>query len=154
LLYSASPSALERWVLPSLEVVTVGLPFCVFKLLTGAIALASPPLAPLGYALLALGAVDAVLNLGNLLALLTVQRRISGVCLTDITLRALGRTERPDLGLALDVFLSFALVAIVVGFGLLARLPSGTLMLWNLSVVLNVLGAGIGRLVTALRKPA
>ena len=145
---------MERWILPALEVLTVGLPFCVFKLLTGAIALGAPSLVPLGYALIALGVVDAVLNLVNLLALLTVQRRISGVCLTDLVLRALGRTERPDLGLAVDVFLSFALVAIVVGLGFLVHLPRWALLMWNMSVVLNVLGAGIGRLVTALRKPA
>lgn len=52
------------------------------------------------------------------------------------------------------MFLSFALVAIVVGLGLLAHLPRWALILWNMSVVLNVLGAGIGRLVTALRKAA
>jgi len=130
------------------EILTVGLPFCVFKLLTGAIALGTAA-APLGYALLALGAIDAVLNLANLVSWLAVRRRVGGVCLADLASRRLGGG---DLGLAIDVFLSFALVAVVVGAGLFARMPAGTLVWWNVAVVANVLGAGIGRLFAALRE--
>lgn len=140
---------MQRWVLPSAEILTVGLPFCVFKLSAGAIALGAPTLAPLGYALLALGAIDAVLNLVNLIALVAAHRRVSGVCLADVALRGRG-----DLGLAIDVFLSFALVAVVIGFGLLLRMPRWALPIWNVAVVLNVLGAGIGRLFAALRERA
>jgi hypothetical protein len=140
-------SSSYRWILPSAEVVTVGLPFCVFKLLTGLI-LIGTALAPLGVGLIALGAIDLVLNGLNLATLLTAHRRVSGVCLADVLLGR-GAAER-ELALALDMFLSFALVAAVVGFGLLLRLPAWALTLWNLAVVLNVLGAGIGRLVAAL----
>ena len=139
----------QRWVVPAAEILTVGLPFCVFKVLTGAIAVASPSVAVLGYGLLVMGAIDTLLNLVNLVGLLALRRRIAPVCLTALVLRA-----RPDLGLAIDVFLSFALVALVIGAGLFARLPSGTPPIWNLAVVLNVLGAGTGRLFSALRRPA
>jgi hypothetical protein len=132
-------------LLSSAEILTVGLPFCVFKLLTGAIALSTPSLAPLGYALLALGVVDGALNVVNLVALLVARRRVSGLCLADVALGG-------ELGLAVDVFLSFGLVAIVIGFGLLLRIPPWALPIWNIAVVLNVLGAGIGRLFTALRR--
>jgi hypothetical protein len=138
----------QHWLVPSAEVLTVGLPFCVFKLLTGWIAVHTP-LAPVGYALLALGAVDLVLNATNLAALLVAHRRVGGVCTLDVVL---GRDR--DLALAVDVFLSFALVAIVVGFGLLLRLPRWALPLWNLAVVVNVVGAGAARLLTAIRADA
>lgn len=138
--------ALQRWILPCAEILTVGLPFCVFKLLTGLILLGTT-LAPIGYVLLALGTVDLVLNLINLAALLVAHRRISAVCSTEIALRRAGDTR---LGLAADVFLSFGLVAIVVGGGLLPRLPAWALSSWNLAVVLNVLGAGVGRLLGAV----
>ena len=125
---------------------TVGLPFCAFKLLTGLV-LIGTALAPLGVALIALGAIDLVLNALNLATLLTARRRVSGVCLADVLLGR-GAAER-ELALAIDMFLSFTLVAAVVGFGLLLRLPGWALATWNLAVVLNVLGAGIGRLVAA-----
>lgn len=144
----------QRWLLPAVEVLTVGLPFCAFKLLTGEIAVSTASFAPVGYALLALGFVDLVLNTLNLAALLTVHRRVSSVCFVELVLRARGR--RSDVGLAIDVFVSFGLVAMVVGFGWIARIPGSALPVWNLAVVLNVLGAGVGRLLTALprRGPA
>jgi hypothetical protein len=128
------------------EIVGVGLPFCVFKALTGVIALHTA-VAAAGYALLALAAVDTVLNLVNLAGLVLVRRRPVGTCLTAL---AFGRGN--DVGIALDVFLSFSLVALVVGAGLLARLPAAALPVWNAAVVLNVLGAGGGRLLEAVRR--
>jgi hypothetical protein len=142
-------SPLHRWVVPSAEIISVGLPFCVFKLLTGLVALGTP-LAPLGVALLALGAFDTALNLGNLATLLVARRRLTWVCTTDLLLRR----RDDDLGVALDVFVSFTLVAVVIGFGLLARVPAPLMPLWNAAVVLNVLGAGIGRLLGTRRRPA
>ncbi|MEZ4365204.1 MAG: hypothetical protein R2939_02815 [Kofleriaceae bacterium] len=148
----AEPSSLRRWVLPATEILTVGLPFCAFKLLTGLIALSSSVAAPVGYVLLGWGAVDLVLNLVNLGALLLRHRRVGAVCLTELALRRLGRaTAHADLGLAVDVFLAFGLVALVVGLGWLRRLGAEAVIVWNLAVVLNVLGAGVGRLVGALR---
>lgn len=136
-----------RPLLQLAEVVTVGLPFCVFKLLTGLIAIETV-LAPVGYVLLALGTADVVLNLLNFGALLVARRRVGAVCVADLALR---KYRARGLGLAVDVFVSFALVAVVVGAGLIARVPAWALPLWNFSVVLNVLGAGVGRLASALR---
>ncbi len=145
-----APPAARRWLLSCAEIAAVGLPFCAFKILTGAVLL-DLSLAPLGAALIALGAVDLALNLANLVAWVAERRAISGVCLTEILARRLGGPRRGELGLALDVLLSFSLVALVVGLGLVGRLPPGSLGIWNVAVVLNVLGAGIGRVLAALR---
>lgn len=133
------------------EIITVGLPFCAFKLLTGFIALHTPTLSVLGYALIALSVLDLAFNLVNLTSLAIVRRRVSRVCSTDFVVHRLpwGKTY-DDLGIALDVFLSFSLVALVVGAGLLTRMPSWGLRMWNTAVVFNVLGAGIGRLLGSL----
>jgi hypothetical protein len=120
-----------------LEILTVGLPFCAFKLLTGLVAYPSP----VAYPLLILGAIDAVLNVVNLFVKVPT-------CFTDLVLR------RHELALALDVFISFALVAIVIGFSLLPRLPAWALPIWSAAVILNVLGAGVGRLLAATRTSA
>lgn len=127
------------------------MPFCVFKLLTGLIALRSSTLAPLGYVLLALGSVDLLLNAANLVTLLATGKRVGAVCLSDVLLRRFSSGDS-ELGLAVDVFLSFGLVAIVIGFGLLLRIPAWALPIWNIAVVLNVLGAGVGRLFVAVRR--
>ena len=132
-------------LLALLELVTVGLPFCAFKILTGVIAV---QWSPAGYALIALGIIDLVLNTVNLIALVALRRRIGSVCLVELVLRRFAR--RAEVGLAIDVFVSFALVALVVGLGWIALIPAAVLPLWNLAVVLNVLGAGVGRLFSAL----
>jgi hypothetical protein len=134
-------------VLPCAEILTVGLPFCVFKGLTGLIACG---MSPAGYVLVALGLVDLGLNLVNLGYLLVARRRAGALCVLEFAFRGRQRTGG-NLGLAVDMFFSFALVAIVVGAGLLPRLPAFALSLWNIAVVFNVLGAGAGRLVSALR---
>lgn len=121
-----------------LEILTVGLPFCAFKLLTGLIAYPSP----VAYPLLILGAIDAVLNLLNLVVKVPT-------CFLDVVL-----PRRHELALALDVFISFALVAIVIGFSLLPQLPAWALPIWSAAVILNVLGAGVGRLLAATRTSA
>ncbi len=140
----------SAWLLPLAEIVTVGLPFCAFKALTG-LALVST-VAPVGWALVALGAVDLWLNLLNLGSLALRRRRVVAVCVADLLLGRSGEGEaRGDRGIALDVFVSFALVALVVGAGWLARVPPRLLPVWNAAVVFNVLGAGIGRLLSAWR---
>ncbi len=151
---SAAPTSPRPWLLPAVEIVTIGLPFCAFKVLTGLVLLEHGA-APAGYALIALGAIDLALNLVNLGTLLGLRRAVSGVCLSDVVMRRLGRSgARPDLGLALDALLSFGLVAIVIGFGLLRHLPRWGLVTWNVAVILNVIGAGLSRLWAALRARA
>ena len=49
--------------------------------------------------------------------------------------------------------MSVTLVASMIGFGLLGRLSRADLGAWNVSVVLNVLGAGLGRLAETLLAP-
>lgn len=115
-----------------LEVLTVGLPFCVFKILTGLF------MGRWGLPLVVLGAADALVNLANLAALLVLRRRVLPLCLSQILLR---RAD-PELAAALDVALSFLLVAIIIGGNFLGRFPAPLIRLWSAAVVMNVLGAG------------
>ncbi len=139
-------ASLEPWLLPCAEIVTVGVPFCVFKVLTGFIISSATPL---GFVLIALGCCDLLLNVVNFIALLFARRRVAGLCVAEIVV---GRVSGDrNLGLAIDVFFSFVLVAVVIGAGLLSRLPASLLPIWNVAVVLNVLGAGAARLLSAVR---
>ena len=56
-----------------------------------------------------------------------------------------------DLGNSLDVFLSFSIVAFMIAGNHLKEIPSEHMTVWNLSVILNVLGAGLGRVKDSLR---
>jgi hypothetical protein len=142
----------QRRFLGIFEILTVGFPFCAFKAITGRLLLAQGAPAPLGWALLALAGVDGALNLAGLLALLTGRKSALGVCAVQqaIMLVRPGKPHSRDLGLALDMLLAFALVAGVIGFGYIPRLPHADLHAWNVAVVLNVLGAGLGRLTETL----
>ena len=46
----------------------------------------------------------------------------------------------------------FALVALMIGAGRLRSMPAGRLAVWNACVILNVLGAGLGRFGDSWRK--
>jgi hypothetical protein len=51
----------------------------------------------------------------------------------------------------MDVFLSFSIVAYIIGLGYIVNLNSIELYIWNIAVVLNVLGAGYGRFMSSVR---
>lgn len=135
-----------------LEIVTIGFPFCVFKILTGVAVLGRPWLTPLGWALIALGVIDAVVNVLNFATLAAGRARLFGICLTHILFARLRpeRVEWADVGLSIDVMISFVLVASAIAFGLSGVLPDTARHLWSMAVILNVLGAGISRLSTSL----
>jgi hypothetical protein len=130
-----------------LEVLTIGLPFCGFKVLAG-LSLAGA----LGMVLVALGVIDALINLINLVGLLILRRRPLSACLFAVVLswRRPLHTWR-DLGNSVDVLLSFSLVAFMIAASRLGSLSTQQLAVWNACVILNVLGAGLGRFGQSLR---
>jgi len=133
---------------PLFEIITVGFPFCAFKILAGL---------ALGQVwLIFWGALDLIINTANLLALIISRHRATDACVLSLILRSLKKptsTAKPlwqELGNSVDVLLSFAIVALMLGGGFLKLLKPAQLMLWNISVILNVLGAGSMRLSQSL----
>lgn len=134
-----------------LEVVTVGLPFCGFKILSGT-SLGGPA----GFLLIGLGVLDAAINGVNLLGLLATRRRPMAACTLALATSSFRRASAApqrwlDLGNSLDMLLAFALVALMIGSGRLASMTPERLAAWNACVILNVLGAGLGRLGASVR---
>ena len=139
-----------------LEVVTVGFPFCAFKVLTGIVLFSFGRWAALGWVLIGIGVVDLVLNAIAFVAVAATGRNVLPVCLSQwvVNLLRARRSGSRELGLSIDAMFAFTLVAAMIGFGWLVQLSRAALTVWSLSVVLNVLGAGLGRLtesVLALR---
>ena len=141
-----------RRLLSLLAVVTLGFPFGIFKVLCGRALLASRTGAVVGWPLVALGALDLLLNLISIPPLVSGRPARLGVCfLEHVAVRLAARTPAwREFGLALDAMISFALVAAMITLGLLARLSPLETRVWSACVVLNVLGAGLGRLATSV----
>lgn len=126
------------------EIITVGLPFCAFKIIAG-----------IGLSqiwLTAWGAIDLTMNAVNLIWVIVRRERLVDVCLLALILRVIRKPLRDEqsgwqnLGKSADVLFSFLLVALMLGGGFLGTLAPAQLKLWNMSVILNVLGAGSSRL--------
>lgn len=132
-----------------LEIITIGLPFCAFKCLTG--------LYYGQYWLVVLGIVDLIFNFINLLSVIYRRKRVLDACFISFMVRLIKKPHSDvkslwqDLGNSTDVLLSFILVAMVLASGAINHLPADHLQLWNIAVILNVLGAGSGRLTTSLK---
>ena len=127
-----------------MEVVTVGLPFCGFKVVVG-LTCVSNGYVVAGWALVALGVVDVVINVINAVTLSAMGRRTLAACVFSVL------TPRRDLGNAIDTMFSFTLVAVMIGGGHIPTLAPQLLSAWNVCVIINVLGAGFGRLGQSLR---
>lgn len=133
-----------------LEVLTVGLPFCGFKVLAGL------SLGGAGWLLVGLGVLDALINLINLGGLLLYRTRPMSACTFALATYPFRRTVSSpqkwlDLGNSLDVLLAFALVALMIGFSQLDALPADRRAVWNTCTILNVLGAGLVRFGVSVR---
>ena len=132
-----------------LEIITIGLPFCVFKIVSG--------LFFHQYWLVGLGIVDSFINMINLVFLILQRKRIFDACLLSLLVRLIKKpsdqlkSQWEDLGNSIDVLLSFSLVAYVIGGGFIKQLPLTHLSIWNISVILNVFGAGSSRLTTSIK---
>jgi hypothetical protein len=142
-------SAFQR-LLVFVEAATIGVPFAVFKIVSGAalLQLGAPALA--GWALVVLGVLDALVNLLNAVVVACFGARLLPICVLDILLIR----RRKGLGPALDMMLSFSLVAAMIGTGHIGELPPSSLAAWNLAVICSVLGAGALRVLEATRRPA
>jgi hypothetical protein len=146
------------YVFNQFAIITIGLPFVVFKVLFGILLfrmLAFPLNGILCCVLVIWGMVDLLINVSNFCTLLIKKRYLMSVCLlATVFYRA--SLSKPlsnprseawnEFGAALDVMLSFSIVSIVVGGSLFHYLSNVEATIWNVSVVANVLGAGISRI--------
>ncbi|HRP69127.1 MAG TPA: hypothetical protein PLY93_06315 [Turneriella sp.] len=147
-----------------IDYITVGLPFAAFKILFALALLRAQSglfATSVAYALIALGVIDLTLNLLNSLSCLLLKKSITPVCFFASALALFSRkrsydapqhARHIDLGMALDVMLSFILVALCLALQYLKYFNSTELWTWNVAVIFNVLGAGIQRLLTSLQK--
>lgn len=139
-----------------IEIISVGFPFCAFKIITG--------LHFSFWPLIILGVVDLIFNTLNLIKTLLTKKPFEDACLLSFVASFHGRfylkkeksdlVNWRDLGNSFDVLLSFTLVAFIIGFGHIVNLEATQLNIWNICVVFNVFGAGYSRVAYAVHRLA
>ena len=129
----------------------VGLPFIGYKIFAGLIIWNMYPdqktADVAGTFFFVLGWGDLCVHAINWYGIFFRGKRILPVCLLAIANRKLPCFMlREEIGEAVDMMISFGIVAAVVGNGLFVFLEPYQIQLWNCCTVFNILGAGISQL--------
>ena len=133
-----------------LAVFTIGFPFVGYKILAGGVIprlYGNPAADIIALLFVVWGLIDLMLNAICLHAVCCRGHTHYPFCLLSVMARrhsVLSKWE--DSGDALDVMLSFCIVAWIVGQGLFGFMDGAQVKIWNICTVVNVLGAGISRL--------
>jgi hypothetical protein len=140
-------------------IITIGFPFVAYKAILGDILLTFN-YNIFAYMSISLGIIDFLFNLYRLILILLNKKADYPVCFLAFLFYKLAPKNThniefwKDLGAAIDVFLSFAIVSFMVGANMFSYLSSSYNILWSISTVINVMGAGFSRITysVSLRK--
>ncbi len=130
---------------PAFQALTIGLPFCIFKLLFGVLAVRmggeqQSGLVIFGWFIIAWAAVDLVMNLARILFQLAGRDSPLEYC----TIAQAGRLlKRPRLFLAVDTLLSFSIICFVLWSGWIVRLTVAESYLWYAATTLNLISLAV-----------
>lgn len=131
---------------PAFQALTIGVPFCIFKLLLGTLAIRigaeqqSGLLAFSGWAITAWAAADMAMNLARVFFHLAGRESPVEYC----TIAQAGRLfGRPRLFLAIDTFLSFAIICFALWSGWITLLRPAESYLWYGATTLNLISLSL-----------
>jgi hypothetical protein len=118
---------------------TIGFPFCIFKVLCGRVAFDSGH-SIIGGLLCLWGAVDFLFNLVRLIqGFMGVKRKIQFCLLAVIG----GIFNHAPLFLAIDTLLAFSIICLVLWTGWIQKLTSLELKFWLAATTINLLSVGV-----------
>lgn len=131
---------------PAFQALTIGVPFCVFKLLLGTLCIRigaeqqSGLLAFSGWAITAWATTDLAMNFARIFFHLIGRESPVEYC----TIAQLGRLfGRPRLFLAIDTFLSFVIICFALWSGWIARLQPAESYLWYGATTMNLISLSL-----------
>jgi hypothetical protein len=138
---------------PTFQALTIGIPFCVFKLLFGLLALrmgaASPFLSAFGWLVIAWALADLFMNLARIFFHLAGRASPLEYC----TLAQTGRLfKRPRLFLAFDTLISFSIICFVLWSGWIVHLGREESYLWYAATTMNLISISIVNIWMELRR--
>jgi hypothetical protein len=144
----AEPGFLET---PFFQALTIGVPFCIFKLLFGlqVMRTGNGTLYTLGWVVVAWASADLLMNLARAFFHLSGRDFPVEYC----TIAQLGRHfKRPRLFLALDTFLAFSIICIALWSGWIRYLTSFESYLWYAATTLNLISLSLVNIWLELRR--
>lgn len=131
---------------PTFQALTVGVPFCIFKLLFGLLALRaaadqrSIALAAFGWLIVAWAATDLSMNLARVVFHLSGRASPVEYCVIAQAGRLFGR---PRLFLAIDTLISFSIICFVLWSGWIVQLRQAESYLWYAATTLNLISISV-----------
>lgn len=138
---------------PSFLSATIGIPFCIFKLLFGVTAVrVAPaiPLALLGGAVIIWAGTDLLMNCGRAVLDLLGREAQFEYC----TIAQLGRFfKRPLVFLAFDTLLTFCIICAMLWSGWITKLTLFESGLWYAATTLNLVSLSLVILYNEIRRP-
>lgn len=133
---------------------TIGIPFCIFKLLFGVSAVrlgsSSHPLLTLfGWCVVAWAGADLLMNVGRAVLDLSGKPSPFDYC----TIAQIGRIfHMPMVFLAADTLLSFSIICAMLWSGWIATLTLSESYLWYAATTLNLISLSVVSLYTEIRR--
>ena len=129
---------------PTFQALTIGVPFCIFKLLFGLLALRtdtpSAYLSAFGWLVIAWATADLLMNLARAFFHLTGRQAHIEYC----TIAQAGRLiKRPRLFLAIDTLISFSIICFALWSGWIAHLSQEESYLWYAATTLNLISISV-----------
>jgi len=139
---------------PVFQALTIGVPFCVFKLLFGVLSIRigtaqQSLLVPLGWLIIFWASVDLAMNLVRIYFDATGRQSPIEFC----TIAQLGRLfKRPKAFLAIDTMIAFVIICFVLWSGWIKLLTTNESYLWYAATTLNLISISIVNLWLELRR--
>ncbi len=131
---------------PTFQALTIGVPFCIFKLLFGLLALraaaepGSAALMAFGWLIVVWAATDLSMNLARVAFHLSGKASPIEYC----TIAQAGRLfGRPRLFLAIDTLISFSIICFVLWSGWIVQLGRVESYLWYAATTLNLISISV-----------
>lgn len=138
---------------PTFQALTIGVPFCMFKLIFGLLALragaSSVILSVFAWLVIAWALTDLIMNLARVYFHLSGREAPIEYC----TIAQAGRLfKRPGLFLAIDTLISFSIICIVLWSGWITLLTRQELYVWYAATTLNLISVSVVNIWIELRR--
>lgn len=138
---------------PAFQALTIGIPFCVFKLLFGLLALragaSSVPLCVFAWLVMAWALADLIMNLVRIFFHLAGRVAPMEYC----TIAQTGRLfKRPGLFLAIDTLSSFSIICFVLWSGWITLFSRQESYFWYAATTLNLISVSVVNIWIELRR--
>ena len=138
---------------PTFQALTIGVPFCVFKLIFGLLALragaSSVSFRVLAWLVIAWALTDLIMNLARVYFHLSGREAPIEYC----TIAQAGRLlKRPGFFLAIDTLLSFSIICFVLWSGWITLLGRQETYFWYAATTLNLISVSVVNIWIELRR--